>query len=108
MSEPNQGNRAAPENGASLSDRVRSLRLGDRSQGSGPSRWRALPWAFCLICLGMTAAFGYRAYRVQPAPAALDFQVTPTSEGRGNPSPGTPGSPSSSPSSANELVLQSK
>jgi multidrug resistance efflux pump len=56
-----------------LSDRVRSLRLGNRPQARKSSP--VLPWAVCVILLGMTAAFGYRAYRVQPTvvvdPSAL-------------------------------------
>jgi HlyD family secretion protein len=48
-----------------LSDRVRSLRLNDRStQAATASRSRYLPWMMSLVLLLTTAAFGYRAYRV--------------------------------------------
>src|SRR5262245_30816568 len=43
-----------------LSDRVRSLRLGDRQAGGGGGR---LPWVLCLLLLLSTMAFGYQAFR---------------------------------------------
>ncbi len=58
MTNPNevQDGRARP---ATLSDRVRSLRLGDRPAGGG-SR---MPWVLCLVLFGSTVAFGYQAFR---------------------------------------------
>jgi multidrug resistance efflux pump len=53
---------------ATLRDRVRSLRLADRPQ-AGAQRSSVIPWAACAILLAVTAAFGYRAYRVNPAAA---------------------------------------
>src|SRR4051794_25385823 len=51
----------AEHNGpGNLSDRVRSLRLGDRSAAGGGGR---LPWVLCLLLLGSTVAFGYQAFR---------------------------------------------
>jgi multidrug resistance efflux pump len=94
---------ATPErNGSgSLSDRVRSLRLQDRSPGSG-SRAKALPWALCVILLGTTAAFGYRAYRTasegpapSPAEAKLETPAVPTAE-------------TGSVASSGDVVLQAK
>src|SRR3954447_18550062 len=43
-----------------LSDRVRSLRLGDRPVAGGGSR---MPWVLCLVLLTSTVAFGYQAFR---------------------------------------------
>src|SRR3954468_12659024 len=52
---------AAGHNGpGTLGDRVRSLRLGDRSAGGGGGR---LPWVLCLLLLGSTVAFGFQAFR---------------------------------------------
>src|SRR5437763_14188445 len=43
-----------------LSERVRSLRLGARPpEGRSPR----LPWVVCLLLLGSTVAFGYQAFR---------------------------------------------
>lgn len=50
----------------SLSDRVRSLRLGDRP-ASGSARGGVLPWFICALLLLTTLAFGYRTYRMTPA-----------------------------------------
>jgi HlyD family secretion protein len=63
-------------NGApSLRDRVRSLRLAEqRKAGGGAPLW-LLPWGLCVIMLGLTIAFGYRAY-VAP-PAAAETETTP-------------------------------
>jgi HlyD family secretion protein len=56
---------------ATLSDRVRSLRLGDQRSG-GKTANTVLPWALCVILLLVCVAFGYRAYRVSGvAPASL-------------------------------------
>src|SRR5262245_28963045 len=58
MTNPNevQDGRARP---ATLSDRVRSLRLGDQPTG----RSSRLPWVLCLLLLGSTVAFGFQAFR---------------------------------------------
>ncbi|HEV3145990.1 MAG TPA: hypothetical protein VGZ47_19040, partial [Gemmataceae bacterium] len=44
-----------------LSDRVRSLRLGDRTTPGG-SRSSIVPWTLAAICLLMTLGFAYYAY----------------------------------------------
>ncbi len=46
-----------------LSDRVRSLRLGDRQAGGRGGR---LPWVLCVLLLGSTVAFGFQAFRKPP------------------------------------------
>ncbi|MFO0846750.1 MAG: efflux RND transporter periplasmic adaptor subunit, partial [Gemmataceae bacterium] len=83
-----------------LSDRVRSLRLAGRGATPAP-RSQALPWAFSFVLLLTTAAFGYRAYRVGPAPAepAPVETVKPTANAP---------VPTSSAATAGEVVLQSK
>jgi multidrug resistance efflux pump len=57
--------------GQTLSDRVRSLRLSEQ-QSSRPSRMRFLPWAVATVLLLTSAAFGYRAYRVDGAMRDLE------------------------------------
>ncbi len=68
---------------ATLSDRVRSLRLSSDSQNTGTNnKSSALPWAICVILLFVTAAFGYRAYRITPASEAKpadNSSVSPSS-----------------------------
>ncbi len=56
---------------ASLRDRVRSLRLSERAPEGKRTSFAAvlLPWGLCVILLGVTAAFGYRAYTNAPAEA---------------------------------------
>jgi multidrug resistance efflux pump len=54
-----------------LSDRVRSLRLGDRpAAGRGGSRGSFIPWAACAVLLLTTLVFGVKAFRAPPAPDA--------------------------------------
>jgi multidrug efflux pump subunit AcrA (membrane-fusion protein) len=48
-----------------LSDRVRSLRLGDRTTQGG-KRSNVIPWTLAAIFLLAALGFGYRAYRVSP------------------------------------------
>jgi HlyD family secretion protein len=79
-----------------LRDRVRSLRLQDRNNPSSP-RSRFLPWVLCVILLGTTAAFGYRAYRVTPT-------VAPSEEVAVEPSAGSQARVASS----GNIVLQAK
>ncbi len=101
---------------ASLSDRVRSLRLPAAGSGARPrSAW--LPWGLTVIALATAVLFGLRTYLLTPADAApaagpvasdpgkpsvsssrasLDSGVNPT------PSPGTPAV------SSGEVVLDSK
>jgi multidrug resistance efflux pump len=81
----------APGNGeATLADRVRSLRLGDRGLEPRAPR-NLLPWAICVILLLTTAAFGFRAYRGGPKKDGPDK-----------------GRPTTAVASAGEVVLQAK
>jgi HlyD family secretion protein len=66
MNHPGRLDSSRGNSSLSLGDRVRSLRLPDRAV-NGRGRGAALPWATCVILLGMTGAFGYRAYRLTPA-----------------------------------------
>jgi multidrug resistance efflux pump len=64
----------APEDKASLSDRVRSLRLTTDGSSVRPrSAW--LPWGLTAISLATAAVFGLRAYLLTPADSAIS--VTP-------------------------------
>lgn len=91
-------------NGApSLSERVRSLRLGDRAEGAGKGS-SAMPWFLCVIFLLTTLAFGYRTYRLTPegeAPRSeAGIQTSATS------APSNAGT--SSTATAGDVVLESK
>jgi len=71
-----QSNGHAESNGsASLSDRVRSLRL---HAGGATARPRGawLPWGLTVIALGLAALFGWRAYRITPVEADAAPQAT--------------------------------
>lgn len=87
-----------------LSDRVRSLRLGNRDSARPPrSRW--LPWLVSCVLLLTTVAFGYRAYRVTPAVAPGEAAlVVKKADG----APAAAPAPSTSVASAGEVVLQAK
>src|SRR5438128_875720 len=57
---------ARPNGQASLSDRVRSLRLKTGGPGARPrSAW--LPWGLTIIALATAGLFGWRAYHLAPA-----------------------------------------
>jgi multidrug resistance efflux pump len=58
---------AGTQRNGSLSDRVRSLRIGDRSATSGRPKSAALAWGLCGILLLTTAGFGYRTYKLSPS-----------------------------------------
>jgi multidrug resistance efflux pump len=89
MNDPAELNHPASDNGAAtLSDRVRSLRLGNRPQARAPRR-ALVPWALCLVLLLTTVAFAYRSYRGAPEAAT---------------GPG----PSTAVAASGEVVLQAK
>jgi HlyD family secretion protein len=102
MSDTSQPTRVPDNGAATLRDRVRSLRLDDRPAARDPARSGVLPWALCAILLAMTAAFGYRAYRVGP-PAQT---VSP--EEAGKTTPGGTGAPSASMAASGDVVLPAK
>src|SRR5437763_4744327 len=62
-----------------LSDRVRSLRLGDRPMAGGGSR---MPWVLCLVLLASTVAFGYQAFRRPPSDDTTNKPVVDSSAGK--------------------------
>jgi RND family efflux transporter MFP subunit len=93
---------AGSRNGSNLSDRVRSLRLSDKAQ-SGGGRGSVLPWVLCGLLLLVTAAFGYRAYMVTPAPAEnAPAENAPATQGTSSQSAGT------SSSTSGDLALEVK
>ena len=65
---------------SSLRDRVRSLRLAEKTapgkQTSLPAQ--LLPWGLCVILLGVTVAFGYYAYAIAPTKAAAEAEANAT------------------------------
>jgi len=95
MTQPNLPNTAAEHrtdrapsrngNGSDLSDRVRSLRLSEKTQSGGGSRSTVIPWTACLLLVVMTAAFGYRAYMIKPTVVAADSQAQPDSAANSTP-----------------------
>ncbi|MGL4551410.1 MAG: HlyD family secretion protein [Gemmataceae bacterium] len=104
MSAPDQPPPANP----SLGERVRSLRLGDRT-ADRPSRLASLPWALVAVLLFVTALLGYRAYRVGRGADA----DAPREQARAAPKAAAPGAPPAAEepvrlSSSEEVVLQSK
>src|SRR5579883_1190936 len=102
MSESTAPSRTASNNGTTLSDRVRSLSLSDRGKTGTPPRLRSLPWILCGICLAMTIAFGYRAYRQPPAP------VTVVDKGGSGQPPSEAGDSSTNLAASGEVVHHSR
>jgi multidrug resistance efflux pump len=83
-----------------LSDRVRSLRLSDRSS-QRPSRLVYLPWIVSFVLLLTTAAFAYHGYR--------SGSLTPAQTGSSEEKKATTSSAlSTSVATAGEVVLQAK
>jgi multidrug resistance efflux pump len=72
LAEPRNVAPQSDNGSATLSDRVRSLRLSDQGQHSGGSKSSVLPWVLCGVLLIVAAALGYRAYRVTPADSQAD------------------------------------
>ncbi len=70
------------ENGTSLGERVRSLRLAERGpSGRGPTPvGLKLAWGLCAILFATTLAFGYRTYRITPAGEAVSGRQEPSSQ----------------------------
>lgn len=62
---------AEPAGRTVLSDRVRSLRLGEQQTRRSLSVRAVLPWVLCVVLAGLAGYLGYRAY-VAGAPAETD------------------------------------
>ncbi|MBY0522504.1 MAG: efflux RND transporter periplasmic adaptor subunit [Gemmataceae bacterium] len=93
-----------PNGQASLSDRVRSLRLQPNGPAVRPrSAW--LPWGVTAIALATAMLFGWRAYRLSPADRASIAEGTNTGDVRSTAPSGTP---SPSPASSGDVVLDAK
>jgi HlyD family secretion protein len=106
--------KSADNGSASLSDRVRALRLPQET--SQAPRNPVLPWGLCGVLLLTTTAFGYRAYRIgtlapgQETPSAAVTSDSPSGEGRrarGEEESALASRPSSL-APEQEVVLQSK
>jgi multidrug resistance efflux pump len=88
----------------SLSDRVRSLRLGERASGPARGRGSVLPWGLCAIFLLTALALGYRTYRLSPAGGGTDARPPESAATAPTPATTTTGSVASS----GEVALQAK
>src|SRR4051812_19623976 len=76
---------ATPRSRQNLSERVRSLRLGESSSQSGGSRGGFLPWALCIF-LGIAAvAFGVKAFVAPPGSTEAPSPGTSTTVSGGSP-----------------------
>jgi len=94
--------------GKELSDRVRSLRLGDRPGEGRRKGGGALPWAIAFVLLLTTSAFGYRAYRVGSlTPEDID-RLREGAAAEKDQAGTTPGAFTGSVAGVGEVVLQQK
>ncbi|HVS39354.1 MAG TPA: efflux RND transporter periplasmic adaptor subunit [Gemmataceae bacterium] len=99
----------AASNGApTLRDRVRSLRLSEKSAGGkGASLpMLLLPWGLCLILGGVAAAFGYYAYAVAPSRVAAGAQAD--NQGRSGTKDGAAAGVTTDVASSGDVVLEAK
>lgn len=95
---------ASPNGDASLSDRVRSLRLNTEGPGTKPrSAW--LPWGLTVIALTLAGVFGWRAYLLTPADLA---PLAGQSTGGGGPPVPVADAPAAPAPAAGDVVLDSK
>jgi multidrug resistance efflux pump len=102
VSERRAAEESSDRNGApTLRDRVRSLRLQETRKTGGPSPLSLLPWGLCVILLGVTAAFGYRAYT---APAAAPDAADKARD----PSTAAPAKTSGDVASSGEVAVEAK
>ncbi len=85
-----------------LSDRVRSLRLGDRAGQQRPSRGRYLPWIISFVLMLTTIAFAYHGYR---GGAMVPGEVSAASDKKADSSTATA---STIVAAVGEVVLQAK
>lgn len=99
-----RGRVEARRNGqASLSDRVRSLRLQTGGAAVRPrSAW--LPWGLTVIALATAAVFGWRAYRLSPA----DVASPPEQSSNAGTQTSAPSAALPTPANAGDVVLDAK
>jgi multidrug resistance efflux pump len=79
MTSETSDGRSAAGAPSTLTDRVRSLRLGPQVSAARP-RSNRLPWILCVVLLLLTLAFGYRAFTAG-SPAKTDAAPVPTGSG---------------------------
>lgn len=101
-------NATARDGAATLSDRVRSLRLDGRGSRAGRARGGLLPWGLCGILLLTTAALGYRTYRMAPSVEAADGGSAAIKPGTTPAANGSPSTNSTSVASSGSVALQAK
>lgn len=99
---------AKSENGASLGERVRSLRLGEHNTSGGGNTPVALTlaWGLCAILLATSLAFGYRTYRITPAEGNSSLGVGQSASATAT--SGSPALASSDSKGSGSVVLESK
>jgi multidrug resistance efflux pump len=91
-----------------LTDRVRSLRLGDRAGKSARPKTARLAWGLCAILFVTTAAFGYRSYKLAPSgtePGARTTEAAPVAPPT---APPESAAPSVNVASSGGVALQAK
>ncbi len=91
----------------SLSDRVRSLRLGESGAKSTRPKTAALAWGICGILAVTTAGFGYRTYRLNPPGGEAAPRTGDATPAAATTAPSLPAATSSVASSGG-LALQAK
>jgi len=101
--------RAVERNGsATLSDRVRSLRLAGRGSGGGvAARLTWLPWGITGVMVVTTLLLGYRSYRLTPSGAGTEDRGSRI-EDRGSQIRSSTLDPRSSTLNAGGVVLEAK
>ncbi len=99
---PGHGGGTAPRNGT-LSDRVRSLRLSDRTAQGRGQRGHLIPWTLAGVFFLAALAFGYRAYRMVP-----EVIMAPNAEMSNNATTPVGGTASKEVAATGEVVLESK
>lgn len=91
----------------SLSDRVRSLRIGERTASPAGPKSPVFAWGLCGILLLTTAGLGYRTYRLAPSGGEAAPRSSEAAPDKPAASPGSASS-SSAVASSGGLALQAK
>jgi HlyD family secretion protein len=103
---------AAPEaRNGSLSDRVRSLRLGEKATKTGRPKSGFMAWGLCAVLLLTTVAFGYRSYRLAPSggeAAPRSAEAAPVTNATPADAKSTSAAPTTGVASSGGLALQAK